>query len=154
MRQTRRFLLGVAVAGALSCAFSQSHPCPRFPAGNTVRNPPNTYSHDGTPTVDLSYNTFIDADGRSLYCFTAPNGTGSPTLYAHAGDRLIVNVKNNLPKVASTVRCRWAPTRRTCAAQPPGRFVGEHSLPWNERFAAVSSDEAIHTLINSGQAFT
>ena len=50
MRQVRRFLLGMGLVGALSCAFSQSNSCPRFPAGSTVRNPPNVYSHDGTLT--------------------------------------------------------------------------------------------------------
>jgi hypothetical protein len=54
---------------------AQGNPCPRFTAGGTVTNPPALFSHDGALTVNLSYNTTTDADGRTLYCFTTPDGT-------------------------------------------------------------------------------
>src|SRR5277367_587117 len=75
----------------------QGNPCVRFAPGSVVQDPPSFSSQNGTLTVDLAYNTATDANGLTLYCFTAPDGTESPTLYLNPGDTLIVNVKNNLP---------------------------------------------------------
>src|SRR5579862_3515683 len=72
-------------------------PCVRFAPGSVVQDPPTLSSQNGTLTVDLAYNTATDANGLTLYCFTAPDGSESPTLYVNPGDTLIVNVKNNLP---------------------------------------------------------
>jgi hypothetical protein len=90
-------LLAVTQSGALG----QSNPCPRFSAGSVVKNPANLYSQHGSLTVNLSYNTTTDADGRPLYCFTTSDGVESPTLHVNPGDHLIVNVKNNLPKATA-----------------------------------------------------
>src|SRR5579863_4743856 len=101
MKQTCWLFLCVAMfASAQRSAFGQANPCPRYSAGSVVKNPPALYSEDGSLTVNLSYKTVTDSDGRPLYCFTTPGGTESPTLHVRAGDRLIVNVTNNLPTPA------------------------------------------------------
>jgi hypothetical protein len=74
---------------------NKSNPCPRLATGSTVHNPPSLFSQNGLLTVNLSYNTTTDAAGRTLYCFTAPGGSESPTLHLHPGDSVVVNVKNN-----------------------------------------------------------
>src|ERR1700722_9653579 len=78
-------------------AAAQGNPCPRFAAGSTVTNPPALFSSSGVLTVNLAYNTATDADGRTLYCFTTPDGTESPTLHVHPGDTVDVNVTNLVP---------------------------------------------------------
>ena len=99
---------------APTCVLAQTtvirnNPCPRFGAGNTVRNPPNLFSRNGTLTVNLSYNTGMDSEGRTLFCFATQDGKESPTLHVHPGDHLIVHVKNNLPAPASSSDWRtWA----------------------------------------------
>ena len=150
-----QFLVCLAVAGVPFCAFGQSNPCPRFPAGSTVRNPPNLYSHDGSLTVDLAYNTVTDADGRPLYCFTTPNGAESPTLHVRPGDRLIVNVKNKLPKPAAASAMQMSTNAaKVCgAATMDASSVNIHYHGTNVS-PTCHSDEVIHTLINSGQSFT
>jgi hypothetical protein len=74
-----------------------ANPCPRLAAGAQVENPPALFTHNGALTVNFSYQTTIDADGRTLFCFMRPNGLENPTLYVHPGDRLIINVTNNTP---------------------------------------------------------
>jgi hypothetical protein len=40
--------------------------CQRPAAGSIVTNPPDLYSHNGILSVDFSYQTATDADGRQL----------------------------------------------------------------------------------------
>lgn len=136
-------------------AFGQSNPCPRFSAGSTVTNPPSLYSQEGSLTVNLSYNTVTDANGRPLYCFTTPSGTESPTLHVRPGDTLIVNVKNNLPQAtaASAMQMSTNASLVCGAAMMDGSSVNIHYHGTNVS-PACHSDEVIHTLINSGQTFT
>ena len=61
----------------IAAAADITNPCPRFAAGSTVTDPPALFSNNGTLTVNLSYNTSTDPDGRTLYCFTTPDGTES-----------------------------------------------------------------------------
>src|SRR5579863_5919170 len=156
MKQTCWLFLCVAMfASAQSSAFGQANPCPRFSAGSAVRNPPALYSEDGSLTVNLSYNTVTDADGRPLYCFTTPDGTESPTLHVRAGDRLIVNVKNNLPAATSASAMQMSTNASlVCgAAMMDSSSVNIHYHGTNVS-PTCHSDEVIHTLINSGQTFT
>jgi FtsP/CotA-like multicopper oxidase with cupredoxin domain len=156
MRQIRWFFSCFAVlAAAHTSAFGQGNPCPRFAAGSTVKNPPSLYSDHGVLTVNLSYNTTTDADGRTLYCFTTPNGTESPTLHVHPGDQLIVNVKNNLPKpsAASAMQMSTNAALVCGATMMDASSVNIHYHGTNVS-PTCHSDEVIHTLINSGQTFT
>ena len=67
MTPIRLNLLAAAVLSALAipAAAQVSGPCPRFAAGSTVTNPPALFSNNGVLSVDLSYNTAQDADGRT-----------------------------------------------------------------------------------------
>jgi FtsP/CotA-like multicopper oxidase with cupredoxin domain len=136
-------------------AAAQTGPCPRFAAGSTVTNPPALFSSGGTLTVNLSYNTATDADGRTLYCFTTPDGTESPTLHVRPGDNLIINVKNNLPMPAPASVMQMATNAATIcgAATMDASSVNIHYHGTNTS-PTCHADEVIHTLINSGDTFT
>lgn len=71
-------------------------------------NPPALFSQGGSLTVNLSYETAQDVQGRTLYCFTTPDGTESPTLHLHPGDHLKINVKNDLPAPVSSSSIQMA----------------------------------------------
>lgn len=85
-----------------------ANPCPRPPAGSVVESPPALFSHNGVLAVDFSYQSTIDGDSRTLFCFMTPNGLENPTLHVRPGDHLIVNVTNNTP--ASPVHIRVEPS--------------------------------------------
>jgi FtsP/CotA-like multicopper oxidase with cupredoxin domain len=152
-----RILSGVAiVAFAPICAFAQpNNPCPRFASGSTITEAPSLFSDDGVLTVNLSYNTFTDSAGRTLFCFTTPDGKESPTLHVKPGDTLIVNVKNNLPAPTSAASMAVATSAsNVCgAATQNASSVNVHYHGTNTS-PACHSDEVIHTLINSGQSFS
>ncbi len=131
-------------------------PCARFAAGSLVNNPPDLFSDNGVLIVNLSYNTAVDADGRTLYCFTSSDGKESPTLHVYPGDRLVVNVINNLPAPVSSSALQMATSapEDLCGASSMGtdsvnlHFHGTNTSP------VCHQDEVIHTLINSGESFT
>jgi len=129
-------------------------PCMRFAASSVVSNPPDLFSKNGVLTVSLSYNTEVDADGRTLYCFTTPDGAESPTLHVRPGDHLVVNVTNNLPAPVLAGDLRMATSASdVCGASSMGpdsvniHFHGTNTSP------VCHQDEVIHTLINSGETF-
>ena len=39
----------------------------------------------------------VDQNGNTLYCFMTASGAESPTLHVHPGDRLLINLTNNVP---------------------------------------------------------
>jgi FtsP/CotA-like multicopper oxidase with cupredoxin domain len=143
------------IATPISAAAQNGGPCPRFGAGATAANPPDLFSKDGTLTVDLSYNTQQDDEGRTLYCFTTRNGTESPTLHVRPGDHLVIHVKNNLPAPTESSDMMMA-TNATdvCGATTMNsasvniHYHGTNTPP------KCHQDEVIHTLINSGETFT
>jgi FtsP/CotA-like multicopper oxidase with cupredoxin domain len=157
-----QFLVLFAVAVVpVSAATQASSPCPRFPAGSTVTNPPAIFSRNGTLSVDLSYNTAKDPsdntakdeDKRTLYCFTTPDGAESPTLHVHPGDHLIVHVKNNLPAPIPSTAMRMTTNAAVCGAASMNQssinvhFHGTNTSP------RCHQDEVINTLINPGETF-
>jgi FtsP/CotA-like multicopper oxidase with cupredoxin domain len=157
-----KILAGAAIFAAVQvCAFAQTpnnfnhNPCPRYAAGSPVTQPPSLFSRNGVLNVNLAYNTTTDSQGRTLYCFTTPNGLESPTLYVNPGDTLTVNVTNNLPAPASAGN--MAPTTNASevcgAATQDASSVNVHYHGTNTS-PACHADQVIHTLINSGQSFT
>jgi FtsP/CotA-like multicopper oxidase with cupredoxin domain len=145
----------VIFAIAQMCAVAQSvNPCPRLAAGSAVPDAPSLFSEDGVLSVNLSYNTATDSAGRTLYCFTTPDGKESPTLQVQPGDHLIVTVKNNLPTPTSAAAMAMATTASSVcgAAVQNASSVNVHYHGTNTS-PACHSDEVIHTLINSGQTF-
>ena len=130
-------------------------PCPRFAPGSTVTNPPALFSQDGTLTVNLAYNTAQDAQGRTLYCFTTPDGSEGPTLHINPGDHLIINVKNDLPTPTSAGDMQMATNAVTVCGDTTMNdssvnihYHGTNTPP------TCHQDEVIHTLINAGETFT
>ncbi len=76
----------VAPASVPIQAFTQGDAGTRFSAGTTVSNPSALFSQNGELTVNLSYNTATGVDGRTLYCYTTPDGTESPTFHVHLSE--------------------------------------------------------------------
>jgi len=148
-------IAAAAPSPTLAKPTSSTNPCPRFAPGSVVSNPPALFSQGGVLSVNLTYNTETDADGRTLYCFTTPNGLESPTLWVNPGDRLIIHVKNNLPVATDSNAMRMA----TSASNVCGSATMDESSV-NIHFHGTNTppvcheDEVIHTLINAGQTFT
>jgi hypothetical protein len=99
-------LLAITVFVAHSCAFADgSSTCPRFPVGSSIAQPQDLFSEHGVLRVNFTYETRVDQDGNTLFCFMTRSGSESPTLHVHPGDRLLINLKNNVP--ATAVRGQW-----------------------------------------------
>jgi FtsP/CotA-like multicopper oxidase with cupredoxin domain len=148
------FFLTLALLLTPIAAIAQS-PCPRFAPGSTVTNPPALFSQDGTLTVNLAYNTEQDAQGRTLYCFTTPDGSEGPTLHINPGDHLIINVKNDLPTPTSASDMQMTTSALTVCGDTTMNdssvnihYHGTNTPP------TCHQDEVIHTLINAGETFT
>jgi FtsP/CotA-like multicopper oxidase with cupredoxin domain len=142
------------------CAFAQQ-PCPRFPAGSTLAAPPDLFSEDGALQVNFTYQTRVDSNGNTLYCFVTDDGTQDPTLHVHPGDHLVINFKNGLaPGSAPPHRAHAMPmmtmsvsASTTCgAAVQNGTSVNIHYHGTNTS-PTCHSDEVIRTLINAGESF-
>jgi len=148
------FFLTLALLLTPITAIAQS-PCPRSAPGSTVTNPPALFSEGGTLTVNLAFNTAQDAQGRTLYCFTTPDGSEGPTLHINPGDHLIINVKNDLPTPTSASDMQMTTNALTVCGDTTMNdssvnihYHGTNTPP------TCHQDEVIHTLINAGETFT
>jgi len=106
--------------------------------------------------MSLSYNTATDADGRTLYCFTTPDGEESPTLHVQPGDHLMINVTNNVPPVngiCNPPAMAVSPANRCGAATMTLSSVNVHYHGTNTS-PTCHQDEVIYTMINSGETFS
>ncbi len=133
---------------------AESNPCPRPPQSSIVADPPALYSRNGVLRVALIYYTSTDALGRALYCFATPDGKESPTLHVRPGDRLIINLKNNLPNPTGVIPMRMPETTIGVCGDSfmtlwsvNLHFHGTNVMP------TCHSDEVIHTLVNAGASF-
>jgi FtsP/CotA-like multicopper oxidase with cupredoxin domain len=129
-------------------------PCPRPAAGSIVSPPPDLFSRDGVLNVVLEYLTTLDDAGRTLFCFRTPDGLVSPTLHVKPGDTLNLTVTNKVPQPPAgspTEPVSDASTRcgdKTMTITSVNlHYHGTNTSP------ACHRDEAIHTVINSGQTF-
>ncbi len=75
-----------------------TQPCPRFAPGSPITPPQDLFSSGSVLNVSLSYQTSFDHSGNQLFCFTTTNGAQNPTLHLNPGDRLILNVTNQVPE--------------------------------------------------------
>jgi hypothetical protein len=78
-------------------ALPKALPCPRFPAGSSISQPQDLFSEHGVLRVNFTYETRVDPNGNTLFCFMTESGAESPTLHVRPGDRLLINLKNNVP---------------------------------------------------------
>jgi FtsP/CotA-like multicopper oxidase with cupredoxin domain len=144
----------VSVLTHVAVGAPASSPCPRLSAGSMVTDPPSLFSSNGVLTVDLAYRTTVDADGRTLYCFTTPDGKESPTLHVSPGDHLVVNVTNTLPRPVPSGAMQLTTSNASicgAAVQDPSsmniHYHGTNTSP------GCHSDDVIHTMINAGDKF-
>ena len=151
----RNLWLAIFIAALFPSAIrAENNICPRPPPGSVVSNPPDLYSRNGVLRVNLFYNTETAATGRTLFCFTTAEGRESPTLHVHPGDRLIINLKNNLPNPTGVVPMRMPETTiGVCGdAFMTTRSVNLHFHGTN-LMPVCHSDEVIHTLVSAGASF-
>ena len=154
-------LIAIAVfAAAHISGLAQNSTCPRFPAGSSITQPQDLFSEHGVLRINFSYETTVDQYGNTLFCFMTSNRNQSPTLHVHPGDRLLINLKNNVLA---------APASDATAAMPGMAVSGRPSSTCGAVTMTATSvnihyhgtntsptchqDEVIHTMINSGQSF-
>lgn len=142
------------------CVFAQnSSPCPRFPAGSTITAPPDLFSENGVLQANFSYQTTVDKNGNTLFCFTTDDGSESPTLHVRPGDRLRISLTNTVPESTSSDAMSGmhsmssGPAASVCgAAMMTSSSVNIHYHGTNTP-PTCHQDEAIHTIVNSGETF-
>jgi FtsP/CotA-like multicopper oxidase with cupredoxin domain len=140
--------------------------CPRYPAGSSISQPQDLFSEHGLLRVNFTYETAMDQDGNALFCFVTDGGAESPTLHVHPGDRLLINLKNNVPATAAPA----ALAALSGMAAMPGMMVpGTASNTCGSATMTASSvnihfhgtntaptchqDEVIHTMVSFGETF-
>lgn len=149
------FLLLLWVPGAfLLFPAARANGCTRATAAAPVRPPADLFSRDGVLSVVFHYETSTDADGRTLYCFVTPDGLENPTLHVLPGDRLKIDLINDLPASAAAGLGMTMPSSTpVCGDTTMGpqsvniHFHGMNVAP------VCHGDEVIHTIVNPGQHF-
>jgi FtsP/CotA-like multicopper oxidase with cupredoxin domain len=169
-------IFGLAGMSALGQTSSPAPPpCPRFPVGSVINEAPDLFSDDGQLRVNLSYQTTVDSNGNTLFCFMRRDGTQSPTLHVHPGDTIVFTLTNALPPPSSSAAATFSLSKRQAAiadadaaivnaakASPSAVACGDttqNASSVNVHYHGTNtsptchSDEVIHTLINSGTTF-
>ena len=70
--------------------------CARPPVGSIVADPASLRSHNGVLRVELTIHNAPGPHSSLLYCYTDAAGDESPTLRVKPGDRVIIDLKNDL----------------------------------------------------------
>jgi FtsP/CotA-like multicopper oxidase with cupredoxin domain len=149
------------IAGTVFCSLAHaSTPCPRFQAGSQILEPENLYSRNGVLDVTLSYQTRLDNDGNTLYCFMSSDGQQAPTLHVHPGDHLKIHLKNDLTPTATpqSAQSMGHMSMMVSAADVCGdsimtpSSVNIHAHGTNLP-PVCHQDEVIKTMVNPGQTF-
>jgi len=151
-------LLGLLLLLPLS-AYAQTAtalrgPCPRPPPSTVIGTPPDLFSQNGTLNVTFNYFTTVDSAGRTLFCFTTPDGAEGPTLHVNPGDTLNISLTNQVPapppgsptEVVSNSTNKCGDVTMTITAVNV-HYHGTNTAP------TCHSDEVIHTIVNSGESF-
>jgi FtsP/CotA-like multicopper oxidase with cupredoxin domain len=135
-----------------------ANPCPRFPAGSVVHNPPALFGSNGVLEVRFSYQQRVDSDGRQLFCFMTPDGLEDPTLHLKPGDHLILTITNNAPNpVVPPPGMMFMPMSTlnppNCGdAQPTTSSINIHYHGTNVS-PVCHQDNVLRTVVNPGQTF-
>ncbi len=135
-------------------AFAQSTgPCVRPGPGVIAAPAPDLYSSHGVLKVSMNYDTGVDEQGRTLFCFVTASSQEAPTLHVNPGDTIIIDLTNTVPTPTGAAAEVVSSSRTVCgsatmnAASANMHFHGTNTAP------TCHSDEVIHTLVNSGQTF-
>jgi FtsP/CotA-like multicopper oxidase with cupredoxin domain len=176
------FLLLCMIAALACTARAQSADpadlvCPRSVPGSAVSPPPDLWSTNGTLEVTFTYQTTVDQQGLTRYCYIA-NGTTTleaPTLHVYPGDQLIINFQNDLPaatpeQLASGMKMPAMQGMKMPMAQPADSSSGGASdCPGSGVMTAETTnlhfhgmnvaptcgqDNVINTMIQPGDTFT
>jgi FtsP/CotA-like multicopper oxidase with cupredoxin domain len=125
--------------------------CPRFNAGSVVLPPPDVFSQYGALDVQFNYNTTVDQDGRSLFCFQTPAGQEGPTLRLNPGDQLNILAANDVP--AGTAVEKVSNSTNQCGDEE--MFTSSLNIHYHGTTSSPTchQDQVIHTIINSGEHF-
>ncbi|MGD0144491.1 MAG: multicopper oxidase domain-containing protein [Rhizomicrobium sp.] len=145
------FLLALLIPQA---AFAQSTgPCPRPGAGVPATPAPDLYSVNGVLSVALNYETGLDEQNRTLFCFVTPTGQEAPTLHVNPGDTISISLTDMVQFVNIGPSEVISNSSNVCGASTMNsastniHFHGTNTAP------TCGSDEVIHTLVNTGQTF-
>jgi FtsP/CotA-like multicopper oxidase with cupredoxin domain len=142
------------------CGLAQgSSPCPRFPVGSSITAPDDLFSEHGVLRVKFTYETTVDQNGNTLFCFMTETGSESPTLHVLPGDRLLITLTNNVPATSSTAMAAMpgmivsgTPSDTCGAVTMTASSVNIHYHGTNTP-PTCHQDEVIRTMINSGETF-
>jgi len=143
------------------CAYAQSsNLCSRFPVGSSISQPQDLFSQHGVLRLNLTYETSVDHNGNTLFCFVTTSGSQSPTLHVRPGERLIINLTNNVPAPLAAASMAAMPgmivlgtASSTCGAVTmTATSVNIHYHGTNTP-PTCHQDEVIRTMINSGESF-
>ncbi|MGH9761089.1 MAG: multicopper oxidase domain-containing protein, partial [Blastocatellia bacterium] len=165
---------------ALAQSSSSSPVCPRFPAGSVINQGPDLFSSNRVLRVNLNYQTTVDANGLTLFCYTTSDGKESPNLHVHPGDTIIFTLTNTVPeppagqlvftpeRAAKDKYLRMSAPKAldmikemnmTQSASTQCGDAMQDATSTNVHYHGTNtsptchSDEVIHTLINSGTTF-
>jgi FtsP/CotA-like multicopper oxidase with cupredoxin domain len=125
-------------------------PCPRYPAGSVVHNPPALFSSNGVLEVRFTYQQRFDSDGRKLLCFMTPDGLENPTLHLKPGDQLILTVTNNTPSSSAMMPILNAPNCGDTQATMSSINIHYHGTNVSP---ACHQDNVLRTVVNPGETF-
>src|SRR5262249_8343218 len=150
-------LLLLLAGGCFAHAQTLATLCPRPVAGAEVENPPELRSKNGVLELrlHLRYQQTIIGEGPPRYCYITDDGWESQTLRVHQGDRLIIHLRNELPK--------WQgyqpPVHHMPTDDPDCAPISMDPSVTNLHFhgmtipAVCHQDEVIHTAVAAGKEF-
>ncbi|HEY3779389.1 MAG TPA: multicopper oxidase domain-containing protein [Rhizomicrobium sp.] len=173
--RTIRQNIATAILGFLAfvvapcCAMAGQGACPRPAQGSVISNPPGLYSQNGVLKVSLGYFTTVDKWGRTLFCYTTPDGLDAPTLHLNPGDVLdltltnmeatLINSGRNggaalaiLQSLGSGAETLTDPARACASNTMTVMSVNLHFHGLNVS-PRCHADDVIHTVINPGESF-
>jgi FtsP/CotA-like multicopper oxidase with cupredoxin domain len=149
---------------------ASNDPCPRPAQGSVVVAPPDLYSQNGVLSVALNYYTTVDQWGRTLFCYSTPDGLEAPTLHVNPGDTLEVRLTNDeLTTTGSGAAARenelalqslGSGGETVSAAKDACGATIMSVLSVNIHFHGMNvspkchGDEVIRTLVNPNQSFS
>ena len=147
--------------GLIGLAPAHAENCPRPGVGAVVQPPPDVFSQSGKLSVTLYYESDVDSQGVTLYCFVTPSGQESPTLHVMPGDTVDILLVNKVPEPASGARVNKSQKmmEMTTSADAVCGAATMDTTSVNIHFHGMNvpptchADEVIHTLVNSGQSF-
>jgi FtsP/CotA-like multicopper oxidase with cupredoxin domain len=139
--------------------------CPRPVEGSIIEQPSDLYSQNGVLNVSLNYYTTVDQWGRTLFCYSTPDGLEAPTLHVNPGDKLNITLTNdelelhNPAKSEFSLRSLGSGVETISGAENVCGDTTMSVLSVNMHFHGLNvspqchGDEVIHTLVNPGQSF-